>query len=109
MKTKVIEYINQLLDNGFIQHEGFMTSAKGSKHRVYRVVHPIMLETVRAVIPMLPDKPSITAERNTTYAKGPSSPYIHNAIPKEWYLPEYDFGLDDMDPRSSDTELPTYL
>ena len=81
-KQKVIECINQLLDNGFIQHEGFMTSAKGSKHRVYRVVHPTMLETVRAVMPTLPDKPSITAERNTTYTKMPSSPYIHDAIPK---------------------------
>ena len=104
-KQKVIECINQLLDNGFIQHEGFMTSAKGSKHRVYRVVHPTMLKTVRAVMPTLPDKPSITAERNTTYTKMPSSPYIHDAIPKEWYLPGYDFGLDDIDPRSSDTEL----
>ena len=104
-KQKVIECINQLLDNGFIQHEGFMTSAKGSKHRVYRVVHPTMLETVRAVMPTLPDKPSITAERNTTYTKMPSRPYIHDAIPKEWYLPGYDFGLDDIDPRSSDTEL----
>lgn len=106
-KQKVIECIYQLLDNGFIQHEGLMTSAKGSKHRVYRVVHPTMLETVRAVMPTLPDKPSITAERNNTYTKKPSSPYIHDAIPKEWYLLGYDFGLDDIDPRLSNTELPT--
>ena len=106
-KQKVIECINQLLDNGFIQHEGFMTSAKGSKHRVYRVVHPTMLEIVRTVMPMLPCKPSITAERNTTYAKGLSSPYIHDAITQEWYLSGYDLGLDrlDLDPRSTDTEL----
>ena len=106
-KQKVIECINQLLDNGFIQHEGFMTSAKGSKHRVYRVVHPTMLETVRTVMPMLPYKPSITAERNTTYAKGSSSHYIHDAITQEWYLSGYDLDLDqlDLDPRSTDTEL----
>ena len=106
-KQKVIECINQLLDNGSIQNEGFMTSAKGSKHRVYRVVHPTMLEAVRAVMPTLPDKPSITAERNTTYAKGSSSHYIHDAITQQWYLSGYDLDLDqlDLDPRSTDTEL----
>ena len=56
-KRKAIECINQLLDNGFIQHEGFETSSKGSKDRVYRVVHPTMLETVRAVMPIPPYKP----------------------------------------------------
>ena len=101
-KQKVIECINQLLDNGFIQHEGFMTSAKGSKHRVYRVVHPTMLATVRAVMPILPYKPSITAERNTAYAKRSSSPYIHDTYTQELYLSGHDL---DLDPRSTDTEL----
>jgi len=69
-KRKAIECINQLLDNGFIQHEGFETSSKGSKDRVYRVVHPTMLETVRAVMPILPYKPSITAEKILLMPKG---------------------------------------
>ena len=53
-KAKVILSIDLLLDNGFIQHEGFMSSSKGSKHRIYRVVHPVMIETVRSVMPILP-------------------------------------------------------
>ena len=61
-KAKVIVSIDLLLDNGFIQHEGFMSSSKGSKHRIYRVVHPDMIETVRAVMPILPDLPSETAK-----------------------------------------------
>ena len=62
-KAKVIVSIDLLLDNGFIQHEGFMSSSKGSKHRIYRVVHPEMIETVRAVMPILPSLPSETAKR----------------------------------------------
>ena len=34
-KAKVIASINLLLDNCFIQHEGFMPSSKGSKHREF--------------------------------------------------------------------------
>ena len=62
-KAKVIVSIDLLLDNGFIQHEGFMSSSKGSKHRIYRVVHPEMIETIRAVMPILPSLPSETAKR----------------------------------------------
>ena len=61
-KAKVIASINLLLDNCFIQHEGFMPSSKGSKHRIYRVVHPDMIETVRAVMPILPSLPSEAAK-----------------------------------------------
>ena len=46
-KAKVIAAIDLLLDNGFIQAEGLMPSAKGSKHRIYRVVHPDMIDAVR--------------------------------------------------------------
>lgn len=62
-KAKVIDSIDLLLDNGFIQHEGFMPSSKGSKHRIYRVVHPENIETVRAVMPILPEPPSRSAKR----------------------------------------------
>jgi len=34
-------------------------------NRVYRVTHPIMLETVRAVIPMMPYPPSVAAKKLT--------------------------------------------
>ena len=62
-KKKVIESIDALLDNGFIQFAGMLTSSRGSKKRLYRVVHPTMLDTVRAVMPMLPELPSETAKR----------------------------------------------
>ena len=62
-KAKVIASIDLLLDNGFIQHEGFAQSQKGSMHRIYRVVHPEMIDTVRAVMPILPDRPSLLAKR----------------------------------------------
>ena len=62
-KRKLLESIDALLDNGFIQFAGMLPSRKGSRQRMYRVVHPAMLDTVRAVIPMLPEPPSETAKR----------------------------------------------
>ena len=62
-KKKVIESIDALLDNGFIQFAGMLPSPRGSKQRLYCVVHPKMLDTVRAVMPMLPELPSETAKR----------------------------------------------
>ena len=62
-KAKAIASIDLLLDNGFIQHEGFMPSPKGSKHGIYRVVHPDMIKTARAVMAILPALPSETAKR----------------------------------------------
>ena len=62
-KKKLLESIDALLDNGFIQFAGMMPTQKGSRQRVYRVVHPTMLDTVRAVIPMLSELPSEAAKR----------------------------------------------
>ena len=62
-KKKVIESIDALLDNGFIQLAGVLKSSRGSKQRLYRVVHPSMLDMVRAVMPLLPERPSETAKR----------------------------------------------
>ena len=61
-KKKVIESIDALLDYGFIQLAGVLKSSRGSKQRLYYVVHPTMLDTVRAVMPMLPELPSETAK-----------------------------------------------
>ena len=61
-KQKVLTSIDLLLDNGLNQHEGFEQSTKGSKHRNYRVIHPDMIDTVRAIIPILPRSPSETAK-----------------------------------------------
>ena len=61
-KAKVINSINALLDHVFIQHQGFIGSSKGSKHKIYRVVHPDMIETIQAVMPILPSLPSETAK-----------------------------------------------
>lgn len=62
-KAKVITSIDLLLDNGFIQPEGFTQSQKGSRHRIYRIVDQEMIDTVRAVMPMLPDMPSLVIKR----------------------------------------------
>ena len=62
-KKKVIESIDALLDNGFIQFAGMLPSSRGSKYRLYRVVHPTRIDTVRAVMPLLPELPSKTAKR----------------------------------------------
>ena len=76
-KKKLLESIDALLDHGFIQVAGMLPSLKGSRQRLYRVVHPEMLETVRAVIPMLPEPPSETAKRLSS----PSSrPFLCNEI-----------------------------
>ena len=72
-KKKVIESIDALLDNGFIQLAGMLKSPRGSKQRLYRVVHPTMLETVRAVMPLLPELPSETAKRLSKPSKRHSS------------------------------------
>ena len=61
-KKKVIESIDALLDNGFIQFAGMLPSSRGSKYRLYRVVHPTRIDTVRAVMPLLPELPSKTAK-----------------------------------------------
>ena len=62
-KKKVIESIDALLDNGFIQLAGILKTSRGSNQRLYRVVHPTMLDTVKAVLLMLPEAPSETAKR----------------------------------------------
>ena len=60
-KSKVIKTIDLLLDNGFLRVAGFTKSSKGSKYRIYRVVHPEMINTIRAELPMLPALPSVMA------------------------------------------------
>ena len=72
-KKKVIESIDAILDNGFIQFAGMLPSSRGSKQRLYRVVHPTMLDTVRAVMPILPEPPSETAKHLSSPSKRQSS------------------------------------
>ena len=72
-KKKVIESIDALLDHGFIQFAGMLKSSRGSKQRLYRVVHPTMLDTVRAVMPLLPELPSEAAKRLSKPSKRHSS------------------------------------
>ena len=56
-KAKVIAATDALLDAGFIQVIARMPSAKGSKHRVYRVIHPDEIELQRHVLSLF-DEPS---------------------------------------------------
>ena len=79
-KQKVISSINLLLDNGFIEVEGFKQSTKGSKHRIYRVIHPEMIDTVRAVMPILRELPSVMVKRisNQKSFQTASSSWAHD-------------------------------
>ena len=72
-KKKVLESIEALLDHGFIQFAGMLKSSRGSQQRLYRVVHPAMIDTVRAVMPLLPEPPSGTAKRLSKPSKRHSS------------------------------------
>ena len=72
-KKKVLESIEALLDHGFIQFAGMLKSSRGSQQRLYRVVHPAIIDTVRAVMPLLPERPSETAKRLSKPSKRHSS------------------------------------
>ena len=85
--AKAIASIDLLFDNGLIQHEGFMPSSEGSKHRIYRVVHPDIIETVRAVMPILPALPSGTAKR---LSNNKSRRFICSAGDAGWELNSQD-------------------
>ena len=43
-KAKVIQSTDVLLDSGFSQVIGRVSSSKGSKHRIYRVINPKEIE-----------------------------------------------------------------
>ena len=101
-KQKVIECIDLLLDNGFIQLEGFMPSTKGSKHRMYRVVHPTMLTIVRDVMPILPCLPSENAKNRSTHQKRPSD-HLSRDLADQFKTEDiYSCGLDE---RLNDTSF----
>ena len=72
-KKKVLESIEALLDHGFIQFAGMLKSSRGSQQRLYRVVHPAMIDTVRAVMQLLPEPPSERAKRLSKPSKRHSS------------------------------------
>ena len=72
-KKKVLESIEALLDHGFIQFAGMLKSSRGSQQRLYRVVHPAMIDTVRAVMQLLPEQPLETAKRLSKPSKRHSS------------------------------------
>ena len=101
-KQKVIECIELLLDNGFIQLEGFMPSTKGSKHRIYRVVHPTMLTVVRHVMPILPCLPSENAKKRSIYQQSPSDHQSRDLVDQSEIEDINSWGLDE---RLNDTSL----
>ena len=61
-KSKMLKCINLLLDHCFIQCIGLLDSSKGSKHRIYRVVHPSEIENVRNAMAFMPLTPSDLAK-----------------------------------------------
>lgn len=58
-KAKVLQTIDALLDAGFIQVIGREHSAKGSRHRVYRVIHPEHIEAQRHALNIIGNPPSL--------------------------------------------------
>ena len=94
-KQKVIECIDILLDNGFIQLDGFMPSTKGSKHRIYRVVHPAMFTIVRDVMPILPCLPSEDAKKRSTYQQRPSDHQSKDLVDQSKRKEVYSWDLDE--------------
>ena len=71
-KAKVIKATDALLDSGFIQVIARESSAKGSKHRVYRVTHPDHLEAQRHVLSLF-DEPSSLRNKRIDAAKDPKT------------------------------------
>ena len=58
-KAKVIQSTDVLLDSGFLQVIGRVPSSKGSKHRIYRVIHPKEIEAQRLIIAYFDEPPSV--------------------------------------------------
>ena len=69
-KAKVIQATDALLDAGFIQVIARECSAKGSKHRVYRVTHPDHLEAQRHALSLF-DEPSSVRNKRIDALKTP--------------------------------------
>jgi hypothetical protein len=61
-KAKVIQATDALLDAGFIQVIAREQSAKGSRHRVYRVIHPEHIQAQRHALSMF-SEPSSSRNR----------------------------------------------
>ena len=58
-KTTVVKTTNLLLDNGYLTVVGWEHSSTGSKHRVYRVIHPKDVSAQQYVIGLFSDPPSV--------------------------------------------------
>ena len=80
-KAKVIQATDALLDAGFIQVIARECSAKGSKHRVYRVTHPDHLEAQRHALSLF-DEPSSVRNKRIDALKTPKA----NDKPIDEYL-----------------------
>ena len=76
-KAKVIQSTDVLLDSGFLQVIGRVSSSKGSKHRIYRVIHPNEIEAQRRVISYF-DEPPSQRNKKIDSMKHASSQVIEN-------------------------------
>jgi hypothetical protein len=62
-KAKVIHALDELLDGGFVTVVGRITSTKGSKHRVYRIIHPSLIEAQRHALEIIGEASSVRQKR----------------------------------------------
>ena len=76
-KAKVIQSTDVLLDSGFLQVIGRVSSSKGSKHRIYRVIHPKEIEAQRLIISYFDEPPSLRNKKIDSM-KHSSSEVIEN-------------------------------
>ena len=79
-----------------------MSSTKGSKHGIYRVVHPTMLMIVRDVMLILPCLPSENAKKRSIYQQSPSDHQSRDLVDQSEIEDINSWGLDE---RLNDTSL----
>ena len=74
-KAKVIQSTDVLLDSGFLQVIGRVSSSKGSKHRIYRVIHPSEIDAQRLIISYFDEPPSLRNKKIDSMKHSPSEEF----------------------------------
>ena len=75
-RNKVSDALDKLLDNGFIIAEAFIANGRGTKHTLFRVVHPNQIENVRHAYEIIGIPASI---RRKNLITRPINPHIDEA------------------------------
>jgi len=68
-KATVLNAVDALIDNGYIQVIGYSRPPKGSLKRVYRVIHPLHIAEQRKALEIIGGRPSERQKVKDEYAK----------------------------------------